>query len=83
MRCDEADLVEQRAGRLEGVGLAGELQRQGHVLQRRHGRHEVERLEDDADVGAAHERQRVLAELHEIVTGDLTPARAWPAPDRP
>ena len=62
-------LGQQRAGRLEGVGLAGELQRQRHVLQRRHGRHQVERLEHDADVGAADERQLVLAQ----------PQKSWPA----
>ena len=66
----DADFRQQAAGDIEGVGLAGELERQGDVLQRRHGRHQVERLEDDADVAAAHERQRVLAEMGEIVSGD-------------
>ena len=46
----QPDLVQQARRRLEGVGLAGELQRQRHVLQRRHGRHQMERLEYDADV---------------------------------
>src|SRR5699024_110237 len=72
--CDtmrETDLAEQFGGALEGIGLAAELQRQGDVLQRRHGRHEMEGLEDDADAGAARERERVLAHGGEIVTGDF------------
>ena len=47
-RC-QADLGEQRGGRLEGVRPAGELQRQRDVLKRRHGRDQMEGLEDDAD----------------------------------
>ena len=74
----QAHLGEHGAGRLEGVGLAGELQRQGHVLQRRHGRHQMERLEDDADVAAADDGKLVLAQPHEIVAGDPHLARGRP-----
>ena len=45
------------AGAGEGVGRAGQLQRHGDVLQRRHGRQEVERLEHDADAPAAKPRK--------------------------
>ena len=45
----QADLGEQRGGRLEGIRPAGELQRQRDVLKRRHGRDQMEGLEDDAD----------------------------------
>ena len=64
----EAHLIEQGAGGLEGIQPAGELERKGDVLQGRHGGHQVERLEDDADVGAADQRQRVLAESGQLVT---------------
>ena len=77
-RWREADLGQQRAGGGEGVGLAGELQRQGDVLQRRHGGHEVERLEDDADIAAADQGELVLAQSHEVVTGDPHGARGGP-----
>ena len=57
---------------------AGELQRQRHVLERRHGRHQMERLEHDADVGAAHQRQLVLAQAGKVVAGDLDLAARRP-----
>jgi hypothetical protein len=66
----EPDLLEQLARGLGRVAVAGELEWKGHVLERRHRRHEMERLEHDADLGAAHERQLVLAEPHEVVAGD-------------
>ncbi len=58
----EADLLELRAGAGEGVADAGEFERRGDVLERRHGRDEVEGLEHDADAGAAKARERVLAQ---------------------
>ena len=47
---------------LRRVGIAGELERHGDILQRRHGRDQMKRLEDDADLAAAEARQRVLVE---------------------
>ena len=41
---------------------AGEFQGNRDVLQRRHGRNQMKRLEDDADMAAAKARQRVLVE---------------------
>ena len=61
-------------GELEGIGATGELQRQRHVLVRRHGRNEMEALEDDADVVAPQPRPGVV-ERPEILAGDLDPAR--------
>ena len=49
----EADRFELDAGALKGVGGAGKFEGHGDVLQRRHGRHQMEILEDDADVVAA------------------------------
>ena len=56
----EADRAQRRLGAVEGVGAAGEFQRDRDVLQRRHGRDQVEGLEHDADMVAAEARQRVL-----------------------
>ena len=67
---------------VEGIGLAGELQRQRDVLERRHGRHQMERLEDDADVGAAHERQLVLARGRRNRGRRRAPRPRWPARGR-
>ena len=54
-----------RAARSWASGDAGELERHRDVLQRRHGRDEVEGLEHDADIAAAEARQRVLVERAE------------------
>ena len=58
----QADGRELRGGALMRVGDAGKLERHGHVLQRRHGRDEMEGLEHDADITAAKPRQRILVE---------------------
>ena len=58
----QAHLGEQR-GRARGrVGLAGQLERHRHVLQRGERRDEMEGLEDVADVVAAEARELVLVE---------------------
>src|SRR5882757_2284088 len=50
-----------------GVGLgAGEGQRQPDVLQRRQRGHEVERLEDEADLGAPQQGQLPVGEFAEV-----------------
>ena len=49
----QADALERSLCSLEGIGAAGELERQRHVLQRRHGRNEMKALEYDADMVAA------------------------------
>ena len=59
----EPDRVELALGAGERVARAGKLERHGDVLQRRHGRDQVEGLKDDADILAAEARQRVFVEL--------------------
>ena len=56
-------------GAAEGVVHAGQFERHGDILQRRHGRDEMEGLKDNADMFAAKARQRVLAELAQIFAG--------------
>ena len=74
----QADVVEPGARDLERVDAARELERDGHVLQRRHRRDEVERLEHDADMAAAEQCQLVLAHRRQLVAGDLDAAVRGP-----
>ncbi len=81
----EPHFFEPRPRRREGIGAAGKLQGDGDVFQRRHGRHEMEGLEHDADGAAAKARQRVLVKPGEVraCDGDASrgsAARARPAP---
>src|SRR5260370_1409463 len=71
----EADPFKRRFGQFEGIAAAGELQRQRHVLMRRHGRDEMEALENDADVVAPQTRAIIVAERPEIAAGHLDPPR--------
>ena len=65
----QSDLAELLARAGDGIGRAGKLQRHGDVLQRRHGRDQVEGLEHDADVAAAKARQRILVEAPQVRPG--------------
>ena len=65
-RSPRPTLASSRLGALEGVGDAGKLERHRDVLERRHGRDQVEGLEDDADIAAAKARERVLVEAGQI-----------------
>ena len=65
----EADGMQDVAGAGEGVLTAGEFQRHGDVLQRRHGGDKVEILEHDAYVIAAEARQAVFVETGQIDPG--------------
>ncbi len=58
----EADEPQFGRGPLEGVPAAREFERDGDVLERRHGRDEMEGLEHDADAGAAETGQGILVE---------------------
>ena len=73
----------QALGRaVEGVPAAGELERHGDVLQRVHRRHQVERLEDDAD-GIAPETKRARPRRARRRRGRRCARRRWsPAPGR-
>ena len=70
----EADGGELGAGAGEGVGAAGEFERGGDVLERRHVGDEMERLEDDADGLAAKAGEAIGVETGEVDPGDRDPA---------
>ena len=74
----EAHLLEFGARAIEGVAGAGELERRGDVLERGHGRDQVEGLEDDADARAAKPGERVLAQAAELDAVDLDLAFVGP-----
>ena len=65
------DALERCFGGPEGVGSAGELQRQRDILERRHGRNEMKPLEHDADMVAAQARPRIVVERAEVASGHL------------
>ncbi len=46
----EPDPLERRGRRVDRVRMAGQFQRDRHVLQGGHRRQQVKRLEDDADM---------------------------------
>ena len=78
----EADLGKRRARRVEGIVAVEELERQRHVLDRRHGRHEVEGLEHDADIGGTETGEIVLVERAKSAPSTVTRpsvARSSPA----
>ena len=58
----EPDRLQLLRRALGSVGIARELERHRDVLQRGHGRDQMEGLEDDADLAAAEAGQRVLVE---------------------
>jgi len=62
----ETDEAKLGLGALEGIVGVGELERQGNVLERRHGRYQVERLEHDADAAAAEAGKPVLIESRQV-----------------
>ena len=66
----EFDRDQLALGARECIVRACKLERDGDVLQRRHGGNEVEGLENDADMLAAKARQLVLVELAEVLAGD-------------
>ena len=66
------------------IGIAGELQRHRDILQRRHGRDQMEGLEHDADLTAAKPRQRILVEaLKGVPLPPPLRCRDAPAPPSP
>ena len=67
----EADLGKGAAGRGKRIVMVEELERQRHVLERRHGGHEMEGLEYDADIGAAKPGELVFVERTELGARDL------------
>jgi hypothetical protein len=53
-----------------GVSRTRQLQRHRDILQRRHGRDEVERLEHDPDIASPETGQCVLIQCAKVVAGD-------------
>ena len=68
-------LVEQRLGAGGGIGAARDLHRHLDVLERGQRRHQVEELEDEADLLAAQARQRVFVERGDVDAVDQDLAR--------
>ena len=66
----EADGAQLLGGGREGMVLAGQFQRHGDILVRRHGGQEVEGLEDDAEAAAARAGEAVLVEGGEVGARD-------------
>ena len=69
----EADGLQFFLGASKGIRLAGEFQRGRHVFERRHGRDQVEGLEDHAEMIAAEAGELILGHGGQIVAegGDL------------
>src|SRR3546814_2547145 len=76
----KADRFQAARGALEGVVAAGELERDGNVLQRRHGRYQVEVLEHDANRVAPEAGQRILVPAGEAGPADADLAAAGTLP---
>ena len=76
----QADLVADQPGLGSGRGRteAAEQQRQGHVLEQRQGRQQVEELEDEPDAIPPHPRQLVVGEGSERAALEHDAARAGP-----
>ena len=67
----QPDFGERLARGGEGFVLVEEFERQRHVLDRRHGRHQVEGLEHDADIGGTETGETVLVEAGIVGAHDL------------
>jgi len=70
-----ADRIETGDGARLGIVAAAQFQGNSDVFQRRHGRHQMERLEDDTEMVAAKARQGIFVEGAEVGAGDSDPAR--------
>ena len=66
----ETDRLEAGAGAVEGVAAARKFERHGDVFERRHGRHQVKGLEDDADLVAAEQGESILVQSSQVAAGD-------------
>lgn len=74
----EADGAKFRFRPREGIAAPGEFKRHGNIFKRRHGRNEVERLEDDTYMLAAEPREPVLVLPRKIFACHSYPACARP-----
>mgnify|MGYP003693714221 CR=1 FL=1 len=71
----EPHLAQERAGPVEGIGLAAQLERHRDVFERGQGRDEVKGLEDVPDGVAAEAGQAIFAEGHQVHAVDDDVAR--------
>ena len=69
-------------GARKSIARAGKFERHGDVLQCRHGRNEVEGLEDDADMASPEAREFVLTERLQVLSGNDDRAAVPAAPAR-
>ena len=69
LRKPDAGKLRRRA--FMGVADAGQFQRHRDIFQRGHGRDQMKGLKHDADIAAAKSRQRVFAQVGEVLAGDL------------
>jgi hypothetical protein len=67
----EPDRVEFGRGQVEGVRASGQLERHGDILQRRHRRDQVKRLEHDPERVAAEQGERVLVHSRKVTACNL------------
>ncbi len=67
----KADGAQFRRGALERIRATRELERNRHVLQRRHRRDEMKGLKNDADVSPAELGKIILIEVRKVLARDL------------
>ncbi len=72
------DRLEFAACDVEGIVTAGQFQRHGDILQRRHVGHEVKVLEDDPDMAAAKPRHGVFRKRGDVGARHGDPAGVDP-----
>ncbi len=74
----EADRDERRSGAIEGLTVAGQFEGKGNVFDGGHRRHEVEVLENDADMIATESGKFVLAQRADLKAGSVDGAGSRP-----
>ena len=65
----KADRFKLRFRTVAGVGRTGQLERDRHILDRGHGRQQMERLKDDAERPAAQPGEIVFAKIADVLPG--------------
>src|SRR6202161_4061512 len=65
----QSDCRQLAFGARESIAGAGQFKRHRAVLQRSHGRNEMEGLKDDADIGSAKARKFVFVEVAKVSPG--------------
>ena len=73
----ETDMLQLFFRPRKSIGPSGKFKRDGDILQRRHGGHEMEGLKDDADMLPTKAGKTILVEAGEILARHMHAARAW------